>query len=136
MSGKIEDAATLIIRDICEYEPDDNPDCVVISVKALELILLQRLEDLAAPVVERQGVALYISRESFEDEACVGMHGTKYPTPVQDMPLFTSPPAPVAVPVEIHQMLIEMRQTFERANFVALGKLLTACLDKVKELNQ
>ena len=50
--------------------------------------------------------------------------------------LNTSPPAPVAVPVEIHQQLIEMRQQFERANFVALGKLLTACLDKVKELNQ
>lgn len=49
---------------------------------------------------------------------------------------YTSPPAPVAVPVEAHQQLIEMRQQYERANFVALGKLLTACLDKVKELNQ
>lgn len=43
---------------------------------------------------------------------------------------------PVAAPVEIHRQLIEMRQQHERANFVALGKSLSACLDMVKELNQ
>ncbi|WP_053130881.1 hypothetical protein [Pseudomonas sp. MIACH] len=37
-----------IIRDICEHEPDDNPDSVHISVKALELILMQNLEGLHA----------------------------------------------------------------------------------------
>ena len=45
--------------------------------------------------------------------------------------------APVSVvPTEIHKQLVEMRQQFERANFVSLGKLLNACLDKVKELDQ
>ncbi|MGY1950083.1 hypothetical protein [Pseudomonas pergaminensis] len=37
-----------IIRDICEHEPDDNPDAVHISVKALELILLHNFEGLHA----------------------------------------------------------------------------------------
>lgn len=82
---------------------------------------------LAAPVVERQPEPLY-PRCTILNECNVGASGSTQCN--------TSPPAPVAVPVEIHQQLIEMRQQYERANFVSLGKLLNACLDKVKGLNQ
>lgn len=47
-----QETATLIIRDICEYEPDDNPESLCITVKALELILLQRLDDVSAALAD------------------------------------------------------------------------------------
>lgn len=40
--------ASLIMKDIQAYEPDDTPESVTISVQALEQILLQRLEDFHA----------------------------------------------------------------------------------------
>lgn len=40
--------ASLIMKDIQAYEPDDTPDSVTISVQALKQILLQRLEDFHA----------------------------------------------------------------------------------------
>lgn len=43
---ELSEAVSTIIRDICEHEPDDNPDSAHISIKALELILLQNLEGL------------------------------------------------------------------------------------------
>lgn len=53
-SATAETVAT-IIRDICEHEPDDNPDSAHISIKALELILLQNLEGMSKPVAQPQG---------------------------------------------------------------------------------
>lgn len=88
---------------------------------------------IAAPVVERQPVA-WLDEESgaiVTDQLKALLDDGAF-----GIPLYRSPPAPVAVPVEIHQQLIEMRQQYERANFVTLGKMLNACLDKVKELNQ
>lgn len=50
------EAVATIIRDICEHEPDDNPDAAHISIKALELILLQNLEGFQQqPATQPQG---------------------------------------------------------------------------------
>lgn len=42
---------------------------------------------------------------------------------------------PVARDVILHEQIMEIRRQYERANFVQVGKLLNACLDRVKELN-
>jgi len=50
MSNGINERAALIVRDICEHEPDDTPESVHISVKALGLVLAQRLTDFQADI--------------------------------------------------------------------------------------
>lgn len=91
-------------------------------------------EDRKLPVAQSQGepvAVLYVSRESFDDEACVGMHGTKYPTPVQDMPLYAEQPAPVAV-VMPERKAVSVGVLSE-SNTHNQG--WNACLDELKRLN-
>jgi len=51
--GDAQPVVDLIIRDICEHEPDDTPNSIHISIKALELILLQHMTSPDVGEVER-----------------------------------------------------------------------------------
>lgn len=97
--------------------------------------LLKSFDDLnallAAPVVERQEPVLFVAVESIEDLECVGMHATRVLNDLQCVPLYTSPPAPVAL------VLPERREpTPENPYLTDADHEWNACLDKVKELNQ
>ena len=101
----------------------------------------------AAPVVERQEPAAYADPKSFENFKNLAHLGGLYahewmwanPAPGL-VPLYTAPPAPVAVMLEMSQLLQEC------VNVVRFGEdfdlpvttmnRIDACLDKVKELNQ
>ena len=61
------ETVTAIICDICEHEPDDNPDSAHISIKALELILLQNLEGLIKPAAQPQGEPVACAHEWTDD---------------------------------------------------------------------
>lgn len=97
----------------------------------------------AGPVVERQEPAFYRVRGLSAD----GSKGewrlsNIYPLHMsyEAEPLYTSPPAPVAVMLEMSQLLQEcvnvVRFGYDLDLPVTTMNRIDACLDKVKELNQ
>lgn len=74
MTNKIEQAAALILRDICETDPADGPESVSISVKSLELILLNRMEELRALLTNPTESGASDADRKTDDEALQRRH--------------------------------------------------------------
>lgn len=111
-----------------------------IAIKALTRELRAVLAQEAGPLVERQPVAYLVTDVYGQKKALrSGAEGIERHRNAGSslVPLFASPPAPVALNARMADILQSLRENANPALFVP-GQLaeVDACLDKVKELNQ
>jgi hypothetical protein len=122
MSGKIE-----ISRELARLLYQDTMSCWGVGGNAAN----QLNAILTAPVIARQEPVAWIKPKTLEELTPSGMVYVTGFDLGDSIPLYTSPPAPVAV------VLPERREPTQESPYLTdADHEWNACLDKVKELNQ